>query len=55
MAKKFPEAQRRLFINVFVCKRCKSKQRSSMQKVIQGKIICKKCGSKAFRPIRKAK
>ena len=55
MAQKFPEAQKRLFTNVFVCKKCKSKRRSNMQKVLEGKIICKKCGGKAFRPIRKAK
>ncbi|MBT3690700.1 hypothetical protein HOG16_00465 [Candidatus Woesearchaeota archaeon] len=55
MATKFPEAQRRLFMNVFVCKKCKSKRRSTMQKVLEGKIICKKCGCKAFRPLRKAK
>ncbi len=55
MATKFPETQRRLFANVFVCKKCKSKRRSTMQKVIEGKILCKKCGSKAFRPLRKAK
>jgi formylmethanofuran dehydrogenase subunit E len=52
---KFEEAQARLFKNVFVCKRCKSKQKSTMQRVLQGKIICKKCGGKAFRTLRKAK
>ena len=52
---KFPEAQKRLFANFFVCRRCKSKQRSNMQRVLVGKIICKKCGGKAFRPVRKAK
>ena len=55
MAKKFPEAHKRLFMNVFVCKKCKSKQRATMQKVLEGKILCKKCGSKAFRPLRKSK
>lgn len=55
MAQKFEETQRRLFANVFVCKRCKSKQRSTMQKVLQGKILCGKCGGKAFRTLRKAK
>lgn len=52
---KFEEAQARLFTNVFVCKKCKAKQRSTMQKVLQGKIICKKCGGKSFRTLRKAK
>jgi len=52
---KFPEASARLFKNVFVCKRCKTKQRTSIQKILQGKIACKKCGSKAFRAIKKGK
>lgn len=52
---KFEEAHARLFNNVFVCKRCKSKQKSTMQRVLQGKILCKKCGGKAFRTLRKAK
>ena len=55
MAQKFPEAHKRMFVNVFVCKKCKSKQRSTMQKVLEGKILCKKCGGKAFRTLRKAK
>ena len=55
MASKFDETQARLFKNVFVCKKCKGKQRSTMQKLLQGKILCKKCGGKAFRTLRKAK
>jgi len=55
MASKFDEAQARLFNNVFVCKKCKTRKRSTMQKVLQGKIICRKCGGKAFRTLRKAK
>jgi formylmethanofuran dehydrogenase subunit E len=55
MATRFPEAQKRLFHNVFVCKKCKSKQRSTMHKILEGKMLCKKCGGKAFRPVRKAK
>ena len=52
---KFPEAQARLFHNVFVCKKCKTRTRTSMQKILQKKIICKRCGSKNFRAIKKAK
>jgi len=52
---KFPEASTRLFHNVFVCKKCKTKQRTNMQKIMQGKVICKKCGSKSFRAIKKGK
>ncbi len=50
---KFQEAEARLFRNIFVCKKCKSKIRTSMMKVLAGKISCRKCGSKALRPIRK--
>jgi len=52
---KFPEASTRLFHNVFVCKRCKTKQKTLMQKILQKKYSCKKCGSKALRPIKKGK
>ncbi|MEK6862987.1 MAG: 50S ribosomal protein L40e [Nanoarchaeota archaeon] len=50
---KFPEASARLFHNIFVCKRCKTKMRSRPIKVIQKKLVCRKCGSKSFRVIRK--
>lgn len=52
---KFPEAQARLYRNVFVCRVCKSKLRSPMMKVLAGKISCKKCGapSKCLRIARK--
>lgn len=52
---KFPEATARLYHNVFVCKRCKTKQKTTMQKILQGKYSCKKCGSKALRAIKKGK
>jgi len=50
---KFKEAEARMFRNIFVCRKCKSKIRSSMMKVLAGKVSCRKCGSKALRPIRK--
>jgi len=50
---KFPEAQARLYKNIFVCRKCKSKIRSIPLKVIQKKASCRKCGSKALRPVRK--
>lgn len=52
---KFPETQARLFNNVFVCKKCKTKKRATMQKVMEGSIRCRRCGGKAFRPIKKSK
>ena len=50
---KIPEADARIFRNIFICKKCKSRIRASSMKVIQGKIKCRKCGSRALRPVRK--
>jgi len=50
---KFPEANTRLFKNVFVCKKCKSKIRAPNIKVIEGKIKCRKCDNKTLRIKRK--
>lgn len=50
---KFPEAEARLFRNIFVCRRCKSKVRAPNLKVIAGKISCRKCRSKVLRPVRR--
>lgn len=53
MVVKFPEADKRLFRNMFVCRKCKSKLRAQPIKVRLGKVSCRKCGSKALRPVRK--
>lgn len=50
---KIKEAQNRLFKNVFVCKKCKSKIRSEARKIIEGKVRCRKCKGSAFRPLKK--
>ena len=50
---KFPEANKRLYGNVFVCRKCKTKIRADPPKVKKGKISCKKCTSTALRPVRK--
>ena len=50
---KIPAAQARLFKNMFVCKECKNKIRAEPIRVINGKVHCRKCKSKALRPIRK--
>jgi len=56
MVKKiFPEATKRLYTRVFVCRKCKSKIRADYPKVRAGKIKCRKCGSKVLRPKRKEK
>jgi len=52
---KFPEAMARRYHNVFVCKKCKTKQKTTMQKILQGKALCKKCGSRYLRAIKKGK
>lgn len=50
---KFPEANVRLFKNIFVCKDCKSKIRAPNMKVILGKIKCRKCAGNSLRTVRK--
>ena len=53
MATKLPVAQKRMFANVFVCKKCSHKIRTEAVRIINGKIRCRKCGSRAFRPIKR--
>jgi len=50
---KIPEAQSRLFKNVFICKKCQSKIRADPQKILKGKIKCRKCKRNAFRPLKR--
>ena len=52
---KFPEAQARTLDNIFVCKVCKHKIRTTNLRVIKGEVRCRNtsCRSKALRPIRK--
>jgi ribosomal protein L40E len=50
---KFPEASARLLDNVFVCRVCKRKIRTTNLRVIKGESRCRKCSSKALRPARK--
>ena len=50
---KFPEAEVRLFKNVFVCRKCKTKIKAPTLKVLAGKIKCRKCNSKILRAVRK--
>jgi len=51
--KTFPEAMHRIYYRVFVCRKCKSKIRADYTKVREGKVKCRKCGSRALRPKRK--
>jgi ribosomal protein L40E len=48
---KFAEAEERIFRNVYVCRRCKSKIRISNPSVMKkGKVKCRKCKYKVLRP-----
>lgn len=53
MATKIPVAQQRMFTNVFVCKKCCHKIRTDPVRILNGKVKCRKCGSRAFRQIKK--
>ncbi len=50
---KFEEAEKRLFRNKFVCRKCKSVVKAPNIKILEGKIACRKCGGKAFKPVRR--
>lgn len=50
---KFKEAEERTIKGIFVCKRCKSKQRTSALKVVLKAVKCRSCGGKSFRALRK--
>jgi len=50
---KIAEAQNRLFKNVYVCKKCQTKIRAEPQKILKGKVKCRKCKKIAFRPLKK--
>jgi len=50
---RFPEAHNRVMKNIFVCRKCKAKIRTTNMKVLAGKVKCRKCSGKALRPARK--
>ena len=49
----FPEAENRLYKNIYVCRICESKTRIPINKILAGKGVCRSCGSKKLRPVRK--
>ena len=53
MATKIPEAQNRLFKNIFVCMNCQSKMRADPLKILKGRIKCRKCKKAQFRVLKK--
>jgi len=52
---RFPEAIARLYTRVFVCRKCKKKVKATVANVISRRLVCKKGGGKAFRPIKRQK
>jgi len=48
---KIAEVDQRIFDRVFVCMKCGAKIKADLPKVKSGKIKCRKCNSKALRPI----
>jgi len=49
----FPEAEARLFKDVYICRKCESKTKVPISKFLIGKGVCRKCGHKGLRAIRK--
>lgn len=47
---KVPAAQARLFKNIFVCKNCGTKIKAEARKILNGKVKCRACSRKDFRP-----
>jgi len=47
---KFPALSERKFKGIFVCKNCSTKIRADMRKIIEGKVNCRRCRGKLFRP-----
>ncbi len=53
METKIVTAQRRLFLNVYVCKNCNQKIRTQAVRILAGKVKCPRCQGHSFRPKRK--
>jgi len=50
---KLAAAQKRMFKNVFVCKKCGTKIKADPKRILEGKVRCRKCKKKEFRTLRK--
>lgn len=48
----FKEAEARLYKNMYVCRKCEAKFRTTVGKVLAGKAVCRECCSKMVRPVR---
>jgi len=49
---RFPEATARLFHGVFVCKKCRSRKKADIRKILLNRVTCRRCGGKSFRIIK---
>ena len=52
---RFPEAVKRLYSRVYVCRKCKKKVKTNVANILAKKLTCKRCGGKAFRAIKRQK
>lgn len=50
---KIPATQARLFKNVFVCRNCNAKIKVEARRILEGKVKCRRCKGRVFRPMRK--
>jgi len=49
----FPEADARLFKDVYICRKCERKTKVAIGKVLAGKAVCRNCKSNQMRSVRK--
>jgi len=49
----FPEAEARLYNNVYICRKCEGKTRVPIGKVLAGAATCVRCKCKQLRIVRK--
>lgn len=49
---KFDATVGRLYRRIFVCKKCKTKVRTDISRIIAGAVKCRTCQGKAFRVIK---
>ncbi|MFO7872412.1 MAG: hypothetical protein R6U26_02075 [Candidatus Undinarchaeales archaeon] len=52
---RFPEADARLFKNVYICMKCNARNRVDPKRIRQGKAKCRECGYTRLRAKRREK
>jgi ribosomal protein L40E len=50
---RFPEADARIFENVYICMKCNAKNRVDKRRIRLGKAKCRECNYTRLRPKRK--